>query len=451
MNLRENHVDQLAQAFSFFNSTTEKLTEAYNKLEEEVARINDELELKNIELSQKIKEIDNIKSHLENILLSMTSAVIATDLDFRTTVINDAAAFLLKINKTNCEYINIREIIRAEDTDLSDIMELIKNDKLSAETEIMLVNREGDVIPSGISGSTIINSTGEKIGYIILIHDLRQIKKLQEKARRADRLVALGEMAARVAHEIRNPLGGIEGFASLLVRVLDREPENQRLASYIVQGAKSVNHIVTSLLNYAKPIYLKKDCFSIQEALFEVCETINNDQSKQNLKIAFEVNPENDTQIYGDKILFQQILWNLLSNAFDSINNSGRIIVNHKISGQLREQSFESALLYYQDKLQHCDSVYFHKRLPNSIPDASCWHCITIKDSGCGIPQMIRDQIFYPFCTTKENGNGLGLSTVYKIIEEHGWKIGVNSEPGRGTWMSIYLPGYTQIQEGVVV
>jgi len=451
MNSRENSIDQLAQAFTFFNSTTEKLTQAYNNLEEEVARINNELELKNIELSEKIKEIDNIKSHLENILFSMASAVIATDLQMRVTVINNAAVSLLKTDKMYCEQINLCEILHTEESDIFEIIELLKNDKLSGEKEVIIVSKDQEIIPAGISGSTIINSSGERIGYIILIHDLRQIRKLQEKARRADRLVALGEMAARVAHEIRNPLGGIEGFASLLVRILENDPQNQRLADYIVQGAKSVNHIVTSLLNYARPIYIKKDYFSLHEALFEVCDNINGEKRKRNLNISVETNNENDTQVYGDKILFQQVLWNLITNGFEAMGNSGRITVSHKVSGRLREQSYESALLYYQDKLLQCESVYFLKKLSDTNPDASCWHSITIKDSGCGIPQTIRDQIFYPFCTTKENGTGLGLSTVYKIIEEHGWKIGVNSEPGRGTWMSVFLPGYTQIQEGVIV
>lgn len=452
----EQLADQLAAAFSYFNANTEKLTVAYNKLEQEVARINDELENKNNQLQQKIGEVDHVRSYLENILQSMATAVVAVDLHMSVTVINRCAGELLDIDPKSYIGAPVDRLLCIDKMSSSEMRAMITADTSRAEREVKIICNNRDLIDAGISSSPIYNSKDENIGYLLLMRDLREIKKLQEKARRADRLVALGEMAARVAHEIRNPLGGIEGFASLLVRILESDKESQRLASYIMEGVQSVNHIVSSLLDYARPVHIKKSFFSLREIIYDVCDQIHasSNGEKKNIKIMAEFACEKNPVLFADKILTQQIIWNLLVNGVQSMNRPGAIVIRCEQYGPLKATAEDSTYLYHKSHREPDLSDFFQPLEPGTDragTDTRFWHVISITDEGCGIPADSCDKIFYPFYTTKENGTGLGLSTVYKIIEEHGGKISVNSEVDRGTCITLYFPGYVPVQEELVL
>ncbi len=450
---KEEFVDQLAAAFSYFNANTEKLTQAYNKLEQEVAHINEELEKKNNQLEQKITEIDHVRSHFENILQSMGAAVIAIDLNCRITVLNRCAEEMLGVDSLACSGKPVEQLVTLEKVTSSELVNLIRSDHAIGEREATLLCRNGDAIAVSVSRSLITSSKDQNIGYLLLLRDLRELKKLQAKARRADRLVALGEMAARVAHEIRNPLGGIEGFASLLVRVLEADKENQRMASYIMEGVKSVNHIVSSLLDYARPVHIKKSFFPLREVIYDTSKMIETSPNidKKNIKIVAEFSSEKDPVMFADRVLIQQILWNLLVNSLQSMDHPGTIIIHSGKRGPLKPSAEDSTLLYHENTLELDDSAFFYDRDQADIlgADICFWNVISITDQGKGIDSQMKDKIFYPFYTTKENGTGLGLSTVYKIIEEHGGKISVNSQAGRGTCITLYFPGEVPVQEEI--
>ncbi|MDX9703435.1 MAG: ATP-binding protein [Candidatus Auribacterota bacterium] len=450
---KEEFVDQLAAAFSYFNANTEKLTNAYNKLEQEVARINAELEKKNNQLQQKITEIDHVRSHFENILHSMGTAVIAIDLNEKITVINRCAEELLGIDSSACAGRPFGQLVTLDKITSTGLSALLKSDQPLFEREAALLCKNGDSIAVGVSMSLIRNSKDDTIGYLLLLRDLREIKKLQAKARRADRLVALGEMAARVAHEIRNPLGGIEGFASLLVRILESDKENQRMAAYIMEGVKSVNHIVSSLLDYARPVHIKKSFFPIREIIYDVARMIETSPNidKKNIKIIAEFNGDNDPVMYADRVLTQQIIWNLLVNSIQAMDHPGDVVISCGKRGPLKHAVEDSTLLYHENSFVHDDSMYFYGfgEATWNTGEIHFWNVLSVTDQGTGIDPQIKDKIFYPFYTTRENGTGLGLSTVYKIIEEHGGKISVKSQAGRGACITLYFPGEVPVQEEV--
>ncbi len=440
LKVRDTQIEQLSDAFSFFNATTEKLTEAYQVLDRKVAGMDLELEQKNKALQGKIAEVDHINSHLENILHSMVTSVIAVGLDKNITVINRGAEKLLKIRSDDFIGEKLKTILSLENLDVD---MLFVEGVVDNEQEAVLISHDSQKIDVSLNCVIIKNSFGEEIGYLILIKDLRVIKGLQEKARRADRLVALGEMAARVAHEIRNPLGGIEGFASLLVRELKDDHKNRKLAAYVVDGAKSVNHIVSCLLDYARPVYVKKSCFCVQKAIYEVCDnTRRTADTDMNIDLLVDIKYQNNSQISADRILFQQVLWNLMTNSMHSINGYGQIKFEYDRRGCFESPDSSSALIYFKDSLVNPDSDYFSDYSDDfGSKEIPFWHVISVSDTGEGISVKDKDNIFYPFYTTKENGTGLGLSTVYKIIEEHGGKIGVCSQLGRGTCIYLYFPG----------
>lgn len=446
---QDTQIAHLTDAFEYFNATTERLASAYKKLEDEFAGINVELEKKNRQLQQKIEEVDHVRSHLENILHSMTTAVIAVDLDLHITVLNRAAEQMFAVDSNSCTGAALHTVLKLDNCAPEDITKHICGTNTLQEREELLKTCSGEHIVIGISASAIKTGQDVLIGYMVLIRDLREIKELEEKARRSDRLAALGEMAARVAHEIRNPLGGVEGFASLLIRILENDPSNKELAQYIVDGVRSVNHIVSSLLDYARPVYVRKEYFSVDELLGEIASMIHN-ASDIEYPVRFDVVSEADEsgQIFADRVLLQQVLWNLVRNGMQAVEPHGSIRVSYKQNGPLSAgQRVDNVLLYSDSVLSETDVQYFQPQRIVSDRTIPFWHVFTITDNGAGISEQMLPKIFYPFCTTKENGTGLGLSTVYKIVEEHSGKIGVKTKQGIGTSFTVYLPGYAVLQE----
>jgi len=442
-------LELLNNALSYFNDNTQKLTEAYSKLEDEVASVNSQLEDKNNQLQQKISEVDHIKSHLENVLNSISTSVVAVDLNLNITLVNKHAEALFDIKEYNFYNKKIDRLIVIRKNSIFNMIDLFNNIGSCTDQETIVISEKGNEIEVSLTCTDIKNSNNNKIGYLVLLRDLREIKKLRERARRADRLVALGEMAARVAHEIRNPLGGIEGFASLLARTLENDADNKRLAEYIMDGVKSVNHIVTSLLDYARPISLTKNRFSIREAIYEVCNNINH-LCPPTVQIQFEFSRLYEPVITADRVLFQQVVWNLLSNSLQAMQRPGIIKISCTRFGELKKSVDDPTLLFSKDSMDCYENNFFNE-FDEQNNGSKFWYALSISDQGDGIDPDMREKIFYPFYTTKENGTGLGLSTAYKIIEEHEWKIAVNSQVLRGTRFTIFLPKNVSVLEEVAV
>jgi PAS domain S-box-containing protein len=241
-------------------------------------------------------------------------------------------------------------------------------------------------------------------GLLILIRDITEMRHLQRLANRNSRLQELGEMAAYLAHEIRNPLGGIRGFASLLFQDLKDRPEMQKMAAHIIEGTTHLNGFVTNILHYTHPL----------EPRFEVLDIVHFIEDLKVLLMTDETwNPETQFIIKSnvkelfipfDPQMMKSALINLFMNANQAMATGG--ILSVQIG-----QDTKSAI-------------------------------IKIKDNGIGIPNEHLDKIFSPFFTTKELGTGLGLSEVYKVIQAHqGW-IEVYSEVKKGTLFIIKLPIY---------
>jgi signal transduction histidine kinase len=232
------------------------------------------------------------------------------------------------------------------------------------------------------------------LGAVEISTDLTNIKQMQNQMQHAKTLAALGEMAATVAHEIRNPLAGIGGFAGLLERDLEGDDPRRALVKKIVQGVSSLNKIVSNLLVFTRHMELnvqRVDFVSWMEDILNYAEV---EISKENKEIeiirqyAFE---SIEARIDPEKL--QQVFLNVLFNAIQAIEGKGAIV----IKADLDEKDFLR---------------------------------VAVIDNGKGIPKDIQDKIFNPFFTTKEQGTGLGLAIVQRIIALHGGAISVASSPG---------------------
>jgi len=259
-----------------------------------------------------------------------------------------------------------------------------------------------------VTALPVKSSSGESFGLALMLQDVTRIKKLEEEANRNGRLAAMGEMAVQIAHDIRNPLGSIELFASLLQKDLQGLEESQKLADHISSGVRSINNIVSNLLLFIKPeqqtdmqvLDLHKP---LKDSLFFAEHLINSGKS---IELRTDFCPQELT-IRGDAELLSQVSLNLILNAIQAMPDGGRLSIStKKISDVQSGQAAE----------------------------------IKIADTGCGIPQANLPKIFDPFFTTKKNGTGLGLSIVHNITKAHDGHIDISSTETSGTTCIVTFP-----------
>jgi len=398
-------ISSLVQAFEYFAENTEKMRESYDKLQEQISVMDLELARKNDQLDQNLRTMDSIRNHLENILECMTMGVIVINLDGNVSIFNRAASEItgysrrLVIDKPYTD--SIGKKVEHENSPLFTLYKGVeKNNK-----EKTIITKNGKEIPVEYSTSLVTNMNGEILGVVELFSDLREIKKLQEEVQHSRTLAALGEMAGNVAHELRNPLGGIGGFAALLERDLDVDDPRRKLVQKIIEGVARLNNTATNLLVYTRPVRPKKRPENIVQIIEDVLTLVQveleQDDSKITLIKDYKVK---SLDVSLDPDLFQQVLLNIVKNAVEAMDYCGELTVGIKL-----------------------------KKKTDQVE-------ISIKDSGTGIEEEYKKKLFLPFFTTKADGTGLGLSIVKKIVDSHSGEITVDSEGDRGTTFRISLP-----------
>jgi two-component system sensor histidine kinase PilS (NtrC family) len=242
-------------------------------------------------------------------------------------------------------------------------------------------------------------------GVICAFQDLTQIRRMEEQVRRSDRLAAIGELAAGMAHEIRNPLASLSGSVKLLSEELRLEGEGRELMGIVTREVGRLNALITDFLQYASPRPPQLRETSLRELLQETATLIG--QTRGALwRIAVVAPGEDAFRAEVDAQMIRQLLWNLTLNAMEAMPGGGTVTV------ALAEEGEEVR--------------------------------IDVSDSGAGIAAGDLNKVFTPFYSTKEGGTGLGLAIVFKIVENHRGHIEVESTPGRGTTVRVALPWSAQ-------
>lgn len=408
-----DRLEHLSKAFELFSQETERIENAYNSLKEEFTSIHYELEEATVHLKKKVAELDVLNSYLQNILSNISQGLLFIDLNGDVTTYNFAAEKILNLPEKEVLYNNFWKNF-SDDLFGFSMRLALASKNLPSTSFTIYENKEGqkkelEVTANFVAEDKKKNRNGDFYasfrrleGVIILIRDITEIRALELLANRNDRLKELGEMAALVAHEIRNPLGGIKGFASLLKRDLSEDIEKQKLADYIVQGTDTLNRLVTNVLNYSRPVDLSPRQISITELIANITQSLKADPEvhpKINFYLEFE---EDNKTLLADPELLKGALLNLLVNAMQAMPEGGdlTIAVNTKK-----------------------EAVY-----------------IEIKDTGIGIDKENIEKIFTPFFTTKKEGHGFGLAEVHKVMQAHGGTIDVISQKGLGTTFTLMLP-----------
>jgi len=274
--------------------------------------------------------------------------------------------------------------------------------------ETKFQRKDGTILTLGFSVSPLKDSNDNEIGTIFIFQDLTKIREMEEDLKRADRLAAIGTMAAGLAHEIRNPLASISGSIEIMKEEMDGSGQSPKLMDIVLREIGRLDSLIADFLLFARPSSPQKNLVHLNKIITDLLQVIKNNPECRP-SINFFAKFEEEIYLLGDEQQLKQAFWNLLINALQAMPNGGEINITIR-------------RVYSTDQNE-----------PSQVE-------IIISDTGMGIAESDLDKIFNPFFTTKEQGTGLGLSIVHRIIEGHGGKITVQSQLNKGTIFRITLP-----------
>lgn len=298
------------------------------------------------------------------------------------------------------------------------------------ERECALVAEDGRTIPASLSASRIVNEEGRFLGHLFILRNLEEVKRLQDQVRRNERLSALGNLAAGVAHEIRNPLSSIKGFATYLAGRLQDDGKGRDAARLIMQEADRLNRVVSELLEFARPGVpsLREECMdAVIERSARLAAT---DAAARGVELRHVPDPALPP-IPLDAERFTQALLNLLLNAVEATPRGGHV----EVSAAVRPDNGarEGTTPRQGGSPNACSGDW-------SGDWSGGWLNVRVADTGRGMSPDVLKEIFNPYFTTRPSGTGLGLAIVHGVVEAHGGTIKVESQPDRGTTVNISLP-----------
>lgn len=352
----------LENAFQEFAKASDSIINYYSALESQIRQLKKEIEEKNTEL-------ERARGYLYNILNSLPVGVVVT-------------------HKTNVVLAN-KNAEKLGSAIFSDTL------RSGCQKSGELKNGKGHY---RWKRESVVNGTG--INEVIVFEDVTEFEKMKERLERDERLMAMGEMAARMSHEIKNPLGSMELFLSMLLNGKLRK-QDKKYIDYVLFGVKTIDRIINNLLSYTKPKTLALTETSLSQVVRETLDFMS--LSAQSRGILLEVNVGFNEPSFFDPDLIKLVIMNFISNAIEAMaGEKGSIKVDLREEGK--------------------------------------YAVIVITDDGAGMSEEIQKSIFNPFFTTKDKGVGLGLFIVYNIVKAHGGYVEVESTEGFGSSFSIYIP-----------
>ncbi len=349
----------------------------------------------------------NLMNLNDAIVRCIRSGLVTLDMEGRVTSFNEAAAGITGLEPGQAIGEKLERILGVLPPDALASDE--DRGSLPVRWEQLFHRRDGRTLTLGLSASVLQDHRGNPFGHLLIFQDLTSYKQMEEELRRAEKLAAIGELAAGLAHEIRNPLASLYGSIQLLQGELELGGSNKRLMQIILQESERLNELIGDFLLFAAPRPGSKEEFPLFPLVEETLALLEKHPSfREGIRVSLHM--DRSLKLVASRKQMQQIFWNLLLNALQAMPDG---------KGEIRVEAERTA----------------------RRDDPAGWVTIRIRDTGRGIQAENLDRIFDPFFTTREEGTGLGLSVVYRIVESHGGRIRVSSDPGRGTVFQIDLPG----------
>jgi two-component system sensor histidine kinase HydH len=333
-----------------------------------------------------------------NVINSMPAGLMTVDTDRRVVFANGKALDIFACADTDMLDRTFQQLVETEKCPLAP---LLRAGKEFNDQAMECLRRDGEPVPLKVSSSHLRGREGGLRGMVLILRDQREIRAMEEALERSRHHAALGRMAAGIAHEVRNPLGTLRGFAQYFARSDNLETKAKEYANLMVGEVDRLNRTVSALLQFARPRepqWTDVDLCTLSQRAITFIQT-----DADNQQVSLKLNlPETAVRLTADPDLLQQVLLNLLQNSLAATPENGEIELGvERQAGEIR---------------------------------------LRVRDSGKGLSAAERSQMFEPFFTTRKDGTGLGLAVVQQIVTQHEGRIEVETEEGRGTCLSIIFP-----------
>ena len=406
----KSELQMLGRVIDSFNGAASKFEKHYQYLAQRVGELNNKLENSNKALVDSLKDNEEVRNHLRNILESIPTGVVVIDLTGNIATFNRSAQTLTGLRPKDVIGRGFDTVFgRSFFRPLQLECRFLKGIQECTEYEAEILRKGGNILHVSLSLSPLRTHDGEKVGVVLCLQDITQIKRLEEQASRTGRLTAMGEMAVKIAHEIRNPLGSIELFATTIKKDLEDLSGTRELIDHISSGVKSINNIISNLLLFIRPE--KRESFRMIDIREPLRDSINFSShlfaSNERIKLQSSYHPR-PLMVNGDSELIKQVYLNFILNAIQAMPHGGtlRVVTRRVERDKNRRGSAE----------------------------------IEFVDTGSGISREDMPRIFDPFFTTKTRGTGLGLAIAHNIIKLHGGTIDIECPEKQGTVCRVNLP-----------
>ena len=348
----------------------------------------------------------------ETIFSSLEDGIVVIDPRGTITFFNQAAEVLAELPASQILGRDYTDVFAHTPWLITMVQKSAPPEQTGSRGEGDLARLRGRRVPVSLTVSPLQDREGQFLGTIVLMRDLTYRKELEEDLKRADQLALLGTLAAGLAHEIKNPLAGIKGAAQRITRKVNEDAGIRQYSDMIVDEVNRVDSLIDQLLDLSRPLKIDFESLNIHEILDKVLLLEKEDPVGTNVEIRKNFDPSLPA-IRGDRARLNQVFINLVKNAFQAMNGRGALTVTTRIETDfhVREQGGERGKFIR----------------------------VEIEDNGPGIKEGDLPQIFSPFFSTKNGGTGLGLAICYRIINEHGGLIRVESREGAGACFKVSL------------
>jgi two-component system sensor histidine kinase FlrB len=384
--------EELEQAFTLFNEASAQLASAYQDLQSQVERLTGELAVANGELRRQYEEKESLSARLALLLEALPGGVIVLDAQGWVIDANPAARRLLGDALPGQPWAEI-EAVRLAPTGTPG--EWRVRDAAGAVQDRWASVSASQLDPAG--------------GRILLVSDVTEARRLQQQLERHERLSAMGEMAAALAHQLRTPLATALLYAGNLARPQLAEPERVRFAERALTRLKDLERMIQDMLTFVRGVPAAQESIPVGALLHELVQMMEPQMAKEGVRLELRAGPE-DAFVRGNRKALAGALSNLLDNARQACSGGGRV----RLEGE------------------HVAGTVM----------------VRVIDSGAGIPREVQERLFEPFFTTRAEGTGLGLAIVRTVVEAHGGEVEVNSAPGRGASFTVRLPAAAEHAPG---
>lgn len=369
-----------------------------------------------------------LQSHNEYILESMSNGLLVIDLSGKVTTFNQAAARILEIPQGKAIHEHFEKVFSRYPSFLSALRTIYSDHQQLENKEINLSEETPKFIR--LRSAPILGPDAQELGMEVLFTDETQLRKLQSQIKTSEKMATIGELAAGIAHEIRNPLGAMKGFTEILQKKLGRQPDAQEMVADIASEIEILNKIVTNFLIFAKPTAVEPQEIELAEVVQGVLPLVKKEAEARKIKVSFK--PEEGLLTRLDVEQFRRAVLNLALNAIQASPNGKGITIG------MRGFSRVELLRFLEEK-------GFGDLSP--VETEGRWAALWILDEGPGIAAENLGKLFTPFFTTKTEGFGLGLSITKKIVESLGGNVAAVNRREGGAMFLVLLPAVKKKEE----